>query len=288
MLKKFSYFIYKILYFIDRIFFFILKKNFLIWLKDYLIEDSYKTLEILDKKIKFFVPNSKTLWRVNTFFSKEPETLKWIDNFDNSNKFIFWDIGSNIGLYSIYNSIKNPNSISIAFEPSTSNLRILSRNISINNLEKKIKIFTNPLTNKENKFAMMKETQFKEGGALNSFGENFDFEGKEFKSNMNYQLFGTTIDYIIEKNFLDFPNYIKIDVDGLEHLILEGGVNCLNNINVKSLSIEINENFKKHSDQILKIMHDNGYKILNKKNSYEQSKLKKTKFSQTFNYIFER
>ena len=177
MLRKFSYFIYKTLYLIDKVFFFIFKKNFLIWLKDYLIEDSYKTLKILDQKIKFFVPNSTTLWRVNTFFSKEPETLEWIDNFDNSNKFIFWDIGSNIGLYSIYNSIKNPDSISIAFEPSTSNLRILSRNISLNNLEKRIKIFTNPLTNQENKFLLMNEENFIEGGAMNTFGENFNFEG---------------------------------------------------------------------------------------------------------------
>ena len=39
------------------------------------------------------------------FFSKEPETLEWIDNFSKDSS-IFWDIGANIGLYSIYNSIK--------------------------------------------------------------------------------------------------------------------------------------------------------------------------------------
>ena len=40
------------------------------------------------------------------FLFKEPETLKWIDKFENKENDIFWDIGSNIGLYSIYNSIK--------------------------------------------------------------------------------------------------------------------------------------------------------------------------------------
>ena len=35
-------------------------------------------------------------------------------------------------------------------------------------------------------------------------------------------------------------------------------------------------------------MHDNGFKILHKKNNYELSKSKKTKFSETFNYIFIR
>ena len=284
MLKKFSYFIYKTLYLIDKVFFFIFKKNFLIWLKDYLIEDSYKTLKILDQKIKFFVPNSTTFWRVNTFFSKEPETLKWIDNFDNSNKFIFWDIGSNIGLYSIYNSIKNPDSISIAFEPSTSNLRILSRNISLNNLEKRIKIFTNPLTNRENKFLLMNEESFTEGGAMNTFGENFNFEGKLFTSKMKYQILGTNINYLVKNNILEIPDYIKIDVDGIEHLILDGGDMYLKDPKIKTILIEINENFKDQHSSILKIMEEKNFKFYNKYKAYNADKNKK--FSLTFNYIF--
>jgi len=284
MLKKFSYFIYKTLYLIDKVFFFIFKKNFLIWLKDYLIEDSYKTLKILDQKIKFFVPNSTTFWRINTFFSKEPETLKWIDNFDNSNKFIFWDIGSNIGLYSIYNSIKNPDSISKALEPSTSNLRILSRNISLNNLEKRIKIFTNPLTNRENKFLLMNEESFTEGGAMNTFGENFNFEGKIFTSKMKYQILGTNINYLVKNNILEIPDYIKIDVDGIEHLILDGGDMYLNDPKIKSILIEINENFKDQHSSILKIMEEKNFKFYNKYQAYNADKNKK--FAFTFNYIF--
>ena len=124
------------------------------------------------------------LFRADTLFSKEPETLEWIDNFIEKENLIFWDIGANIGLYSIYNALKNNNSRTISFEPSTSNLRVLSRNISINNLEKNIQIVPIPLTNKENKFLMMKEGQFTEGGALNSFGESWNFEGKTFKSEM--------------------------------------------------------------------------------------------------------
>ena len=34
-------------------------------------------------------------WRVDTLFLKEPETLEWIDTFDNNKEFIFWDIGAN-------------------------------------------------------------------------------------------------------------------------------------------------------------------------------------------------
>ena len=107
-----------------------------------------------------------------------------------------------------------------AFEPSTSNLRILSRNIYLNNLVKKIAINTLPMTNTKNKFLEMKEFKFEEGLSLNTFGENFDFEEK-FKIGNSYKILGTTIDFLIDKKIMKVPDYIKIDVDGIEHLILQ-------------------------------------------------------------------
>jgi hypothetical protein len=58
--------------------------------------------------------------------------------------------------------------------------KFLSRNISINKLNEKIKICQIPLTNKENLFLSMKESQLEEDGALNYYGEDFNFEGKKF------------------------------------------------------------------------------------------------------------
>lgn len=285
MIKKISYIIYKIFVFIDKILRFLTKRSILIWFKDFFHEESYKELSILEKKINFFIPNQLTEWRVNTFFSKEPETLEWIDNFSKDSS-IFWDIGANIGLYSIYNSIKNKNSTTIAFEPSTSNLRVLTRNISINNLEKNIKLFPLPLTNKQNSFLQMNENNFIEGGALNTFGETYNFEGQKFESEMKYTILGTSINYLLENKILEIPDYIKIDVDGIEHLILEGGNKFLNSQKIKSLSIEINENFKNQFEMIIKIMEENNFKILHKKNNINSEK--NTKFSNTFNYVFIR
>ena len=52
------------------------------------------------------------------------------------------------------------------------------------------------------------------------------------------------MDAMIEERCLEIPDYIKIDVDGLEHLILEGGDKLFENKKVKSVLIEVNENFK--------------------------------------------
>ena len=222
---------------------------------------------------------------VKSFYLKEPETLDWIDNFIYKKNLIFWDIGANIGLYSIYNSLKNENSTTFAFEPSTSNLRVLTRNISINNLENRIKVIPMPLTNKENIFQVMNESSFNEGGALNAFGETFDFEGKKIVPKMNYSIIGTTINYLIKNSILEIPDYIKIDVDGIEHLILEGGNEFLKDKKIKSLSIEINENFKNQFDQILSLMSQYDFKILHKKRN---DKFYIGEFAKTYNYIFIR
>lgn len=286
MIKKISYILFLFLSAIDYLFKLLNEKGILIYFYDFNNTRLYKNIVLLNKKLIFFCPNSIVYWRVETLLTKEPETIDWINNFKNKQNIIFWDIGSNIGLYSIYNSIKNNKTKTIAFEPSTSNLRVLSRNIFINNLDKKIKIFPVALTNKENKFLYMKEEQFYEGSALNVFGENYNYQGKKFKKKMQYSTFGTSINYLLKNNILEIPNYIKIDVDGIEHLILSGAEFFLSNKKIISLNIEINENFNEQQKNILKIMKKNNFKIDKKFRS--QVLEKNSKFDKTFNYIFIR
>lgn len=283
-MKKISYLIYLILFCFNCILSKITKKNFLIYLKDYIEIDSYSHHSILKKKIIFFTPNHLIKWLADSFLQKEPETIEWIDSF--KGKIIFWDIGANIGLYSIYAAIKHKNIQVISFEPSVNNLRILSRNISINNLEEKIIINQFPLTNKKNKYLLMRDNTFIEGSALSVFGENFNHSGKRMLSKNQYKIYGTTIDYLLNNKILDFPNYIKIDVDGLEHIILNGAKKSLINKKIKSISIEINEKFKVQYNKILKIMKKNNFILKQKKrNSFFY---RDKQFAKTYNYIFSR
>ena len=132
----------------------------------------------------------------------------------------------------------------------------------------------------------MNEGQFIEGGALNTFGKNFNFEGKEFEPKMKYSVLGTSVNYLVENKTLEIPDYIKIDVDGIEHLILEGGNKVFKNKKIKSFSVEINENFKEQFDKVIKLMDEFEFKILHKKHNEEM--FSKSKFDKVFNYIFIR
>jgi len=288
MIKKLSYLIYKILWFLDIIFKKITGRKLLIWFSEFIENDSYREIEVLEKKVNFFTPNYITNFQVDEFFTKEPETLQWIDEFKTEDKIIFWDVGANIGIYSIYAALKHSNIEVVSFEPSTSNLRILSRNISINGLEKRIKINQFPLSNVENKYLMFKEEKFIEGVASHTWGEDFNFEGKSFNSTNNYKIYGTTINYLLDSKILAIPNYIKIDVDGIEHLILKGASKFLSNSHIRSLSIELNENFKEQVETVLRIMKENNFNLKYKKRAENYSGYKIIELSKTYNYIFKK
>lgn len=90
----------------------------------------------------FYTPNALCQYRADTFSSKEPETLDWLDRFGRGG--VLFDIGANIGLYSVYYAKSQQASV-CAFEPSVFNLGLLVKNININNLQAKIKVVCNPL-----------------------------------------------------------------------------------------------------------------------------------------------
>ena len=286
MLKKLTYILYKILHFFDLVLKKILNRSFLVHLKDLIEKDTYAIKLINDKKIIFFTPNAISKWRINSLFKKEPETIDWINSFDQSKKIIFWDIGANIGIYSVYAATKFNDIEVVSFEPSTSNLRILSRNISINDLDSKIKINQFPLIDKENQYLTMNEGEFVEGWSMNTFGQNTDFKGEKFLARNKYKIFGTSIDYILENKFLKIPNYIKIDVDGIEHLILKGGINFLTDDNLKSISIELNENYQSQYKEVLNILKNSNFILKHKKRASEFYNIEK--FDKVYNFVFKK
>ena len=80
-------------------------------------------------------------------------------------------------------------------------------------------------------------------------------------------------------------------VDGVaaivgEHVILKRANECLSNTNLKSLLIEVNENFDDHFNTIIKIMDNFQFYIKSKKQNPIFAG--NDKFSKTYNYFFER
>lgn len=280
MIKKISYIIYCIFNFFNSIVIILINKNILLWFYTFIQEDSYRSLNLLGKKVKFFCPNHLINFRIDTLFTKEPETIDWINNFKSKKKkIIFWDIGANIGLYSIYASLKHKNKIkTVSFEPSNNNLRILSKNISLNKLQKKIYINSLPLGKKKTNYQQFSDDSFIEGSAFNQL-----YIKLKKTNNNSYTLLSSSIDKISEINNNLLPNYIKIDVDGNELDILLGGKKTFERNIVKGVLIEIDEKSKDYR-KILNFFKKNNFKLKSiNKSKYFISQNKYVK-----NYIFDK
>ena len=218
-----------------------------------------KSIEIGDVKLLFYVPNEINQFRINTFFTKEPETLAWIDSFEK--KTTFFDIGANIGLYSCY-ATKKQKCNTFAFEPSFFNLELLSKNIFLNNLSNLIKIVPISLSS-ERKIDQFNMSTTEWGGALSTFGEKVTFDGSDLKSVFNYTTISISLDDCIDFFNLPQPDHIKIDVDGIEDIILSGAPKILRK--TKSILVEVNENVKENKERCEKMLKDSGLKFLKKK-----------------------
>ena len=209
----------------------------------------------------FSVPNQLNRFRVNTFSTKEPETLEWIDAIPSDA--IFWDIGANIGLYSCY-AAKARGCQVFAFEPSVLNLELLARNIYLNNLIDKVVILPLPISDQLS-LNTLNMTSMEWGGALSTFGEKYGWDGLEMKRVFAFQTLGIPLDDVVKRLRLKPPNYIKLDVDGIEHLILSGGQEVLTQVD--GVLIEVNDAFHEQSAQCQRLLAEAGLVLKEKRHS---------------------
>jgi FkbM family methyltransferase len=208
-------------------------------------------------------PNTICNWRHSSFSYKEPEMLDWIEQYGGNGA--FYDIGANIGIYSLYYAKKFQNGNVYSFEPSVFNLRQLAKNISANALSDKITIISNPLS-EDMGVSLFKHSNSNEGGALSSFGVDYGDDAKPITVAIEYNLLGFSLDSLLEMGAINEPpSLIKIDVDGIEHLILKGAQKTLSLNKCKSVYIEVNDEFEDQSSGVKKILQNTGFHLKEKR-----------------------
>ena len=215
-------------------------------------------------RFKLYTPNKLCAYRHNTFSSKEPEMLEWIDEYGGEGT--FYDIGANIGIYSLYYAKSKTGSV-YSFEPSVFNLRQLAKNISINTMHDRITVVSNPLSNITG-IATFTNGSTDEGGALSAFGVEYGHDGKPINSDIKYSVVGFSLDDLLKNGVISkAPSLIKIDVDGIEHLILSGAKNTLANDSLKSIFIEVNDDFEEQSVSVKRLLESAGFALKEKRQS---------------------
>lgn len=231
--------------------------------------------------LSFWCPSETSWWRAKTLLTKEPETIEWIDGFDDGD--VFWDIGANVGVYSLYAALR-PGIRVLAFEPSPFNYHALCKNVLINSFSDKISAYCLAFSNKS-VLDKLRMWTLEIGGALSNFGEEEVDWGSEYRHVHEIGMLGFAMDDFIGYYDPPFPNHIKIDVDGIEALIIRGGNRVLSDKRLRSVSIELDENRMDEIMHVSELLIKAGLMLKHRKHSIE---IDKSPFASVFNYLFVR
>lgn len=185
--------------------------------------------------IKIGVSSEVERFRVNTYATKEPETLDWLDQNLRDNDTLV-DVGANIGVYSLYAAKRNAKCRVFAFEPSAINFARLCNNIVLNQIENILPCNV-PLSDRE-AFTSFFISDLQAGEALNTLGD--DAHTPDRPVLLRQKTLSTTLDLLNSKYDMPQANLIKVDVDGFEPHILAGASQALRSRTLRSILVEWN------------------------------------------------
>ncbi|MDP6770316.1 MAG: FkbM family methyltransferase [Anaerolineales bacterium] len=236
-------------------------------------------------------------YRAITYISKEPETLDWIERYF-AHGDVMYDVGANIGLYSLFAAKHLGGNCKIfAFEPEALNYAKLNVNVHLNKLTGNIvpcclaltdKVhFDNFYLNPNNFEEVNADYNLTAGSALHSFGIAEDYLNEAFHPFHVQGMMGVSLDHLWQEWDLDFPNHIKIDVDGLEEKIISGGSQTLLDRRLKSVLIEVSSEDIARNPIVQKLA-DEDFVQVNDFELHSSVSLKGTKFENSVNTIFIR
>ena len=206
--------------------------------------------------MRFATTGSSSRKRVRTLFTKEPITIAWIDSFAEGDA--LFDIGANLGMYTIYAAVTRSAKV-CAFEPESLNYAELNKNIYLNNLHGQVLAYCLALSDVD-KLDKLLLSDFGLGISNHDFEENSWTSDKKFaedwivskENRLEQGCIGRRLDSLIADG-LAVPEHIKIDVDGLEHRVIDGMLETLRRPELKTVLIEINFDNPKNLEAVDKI-----------------------------------
>lgn len=215
--------------------------------KNQMIEDYEKgfpvaRVEFQNSTIMYGAPNQIAYWRASTLHTKEPETVKWVAGFKKDEVFV--DVGANIGLYSILAAVHASARV-FAFEPESENYALLNRNIRLNNVSDRVVAWCCALTD-HRCVDRLYMTNVEAAQSGHEFGAEVDPSLRPTKAAFAQGSLGYSLDEFVALKALPAPNHIKIDVDGIEHLVVKGAQETFARQELKSVLIEISPHIEEH------------------------------------------
>ena len=112
---------------------------------------------------------------------------------------------------------------------------------------------------------------------------DYGHDGRPLEKTFEFQTMGLSMMDAVKLLRVPKPGYIKMDVDGIEHLILKGAGSMLKNI--KGTLIEIHEDFEKQSVESTRFLSEAGLVLKEKRQS---DMFKNSAYKNSYNQIWQR
>lgn len=226
--------------------------------------------------------HGRLLWRATTFHTEEPETVRWLDSISSND--CLWDVGANVGLYSIY-AAKFRKCRVYAFEPESQNFALLVENIDLNRVGENCQPACIAVSEKSG-LGILRVRYVTKGGAYNLFDSSAQggelpesiqavAQGAPEQPAIRQMVSGISLDDLLFEHKLDAPSHLKIDVDGIEPWIIAGGSRLLDSSRLRTVLIELNR--KSARDMAVPdILARKGFKVSSERSNW-QSREDRTK-----------
>jgi FkbM family methyltransferase len=186
----------------------------------------------IDNDLKLYLYQDSILSKY-IYFSFEEAEIKFVKKFLKEGD-TFFDIGANIGLFSLHlSNVVGNNGKIFAFEPTPETFRRLNENIEINGFKN---ILTENIGLSDQNGKMDFNISNSGFDAWNSFAKLDDIGKAD-----TIQVSVYTLDDYIDNNNINKIDLIKLDVEGWELFVLKGGVKLLSTDNSPVLLVEFTE-----------------------------------------------
>jgi FkbM family methyltransferase len=177
------------------------------------------------------------------FDEEEPELLAWIDGFAPGET--LWDIGAATGLFAIYAARRGIKVV--AFEPKATSFGVLVEHLALNGLGDQVFPACVAFSDQTGTTHLALHQMAAGSGGNCIAGQPNQFGDRDFMFNQGALAY--RIDDFATAFGVAAPDHIKIDVDGVEGLILRGGPKTL--ASVRSVLIEVEgDNAAQAADRI--------------------------------------
>lgn len=216
--------------------------NDILYSKNYHGSKKFRCLDLKSKSGDITYPP------YHTFFNDE----YFLDNFKIKDDDVVYDLGANIGAFSIACSNYNVKKI-YAFEPHPEVFECLSYNL--NRYGKNATIFNNAI---DSTFKKVK------------FGTTESTVGSKISDTGAFEVDAVNLEKFVTNNNLELPTFLKIDIEGAEYTFFESTSNDFFR-NVHGIFFEFHYNDGANVSKIINRFENLGYKLSHRENALDHN-----------------